>query len=122
MFTFKEFMDVLRAPGAKWAIEAAAPTQRVLSRDLDETKPSQNESDPVKNVSGVSPQTKKRRLDRWLDGFVRLFGSKAAFIFILLGLVAWAFLGISFAKAPEWAILISDIQAIVSYIYDSLLM
>ncbi|CAK7205597.1 hypothetical protein SEUCBS139899_008375 [Sporothrix eucalyptigena] len=122
MFTFKKVMDVLRAPGAKGAIEAAAPTQRVLSRDLNETKPSQNESDPVENVTGYSPQTKKRRLDQWLDCFVRLSGSEAAFIVILLGLLAWAFLGISFGQAPEWAILISDIQAIVSYIYDSLLM
>ncbi|KIH87263.1 low affinity iron transporter [Sporothrix brasiliensis 5110] len=122
MFTFKQFLAALRAPGAKGAIEAAAPTQRVLSHDGGEKKLSHAESGPAENVTGFSPLTKRRRLDRWLDRVVQLSGSQAAFVFTLTGLLAWAFLGISFADAPEWAIVISDVQAIVSYIYDSLLM
>lgn len=63
-----------------------------------------------------------KRLERFIDWLVRISGSKYTFIFIQLCLLAWAFLGIPFNQEALWPIFISDVQAIVSYVFDTLLM
>ncbi|ORX33308.1 hypothetical protein BD324DRAFT_640266 [Kockovaella imperatae] len=63
-----------------------------------------------------------KRLDRWLDKVVSLAGSQTVFGLILAGLVGWALLGIKFSSSEKWPALISDIQAVLCYVFDSLLM
>ncbi|PWN32676.1 Low affinity iron permease [Meira miltonrushii] len=63
-----------------------------------------------------------KRLERFIDWLVRVSGSKYTFIFIQICLLVWAFLGIPFSNQALWPIFISDVQAIISYIFDTLLM
>lgn len=124
MSTLRRLVDALRAPGFKGSIEEAAPTQHVLvmtsylvGRDTALAEPVLDE---YAMESAAKP--KGRRLDRWLDRLVHASGSEPVFLLILAGLLAWAFLGISYGNSPEWAVIVSDVQAIVSYVFDSLLM
>ncbi|POY73936.1 hypothetical protein BMF94_2978 [Rhodotorula taiwanensis] len=69
---------------------------------------------------GILPP--RGRLDRWLDTVVHWSGSLGFFVFVTAGLVAWAALGIAgFGQNTDWNVLISDIQAIGTYILDSFL-
>ncbi|KAH8549213.1 Low affinity iron permease-domain-containing protein [Umbelopsis sp. PMI_123] len=102
------FVQILCSPGARYDIESTAPTQRVTKEEENETH--------------YKPSIKTGRLDRWLDAVVQFSGSEYVFLFILTCLLAWAFLGIPFGSFNDWQILISDSQAILSYIFDSLLM
>ncbi|KAE8369176.1 Low affinity iron permease-domain-containing protein [Aspergillus caelatus] len=105
------FMDILRKPGAKPEIQGVAPTQHVIGKEaLD-----------YSDVKGYIPKSKPGMLDRWLDFVVRVSGSEPVFFLILAGLLTWALLGIKYGSTDSWQVLISDIQAIVSYIFDSFL-
>ena len=107
-------IQVLRKPGEKREIQGVAPTQRPPEKGKDETT-------QVVNVT-VHPERKKARmLDRWLDWVVRVSGSETVFFTILAGLLVWAFLGIGYGKSSSWEVIISDVQAVVSYAFDSLL-
>ncbi|RDA93036.1 hypothetical protein CP533_0697 [Ophiocordyceps camponoti-saundersi (nom. inval.)] len=110
-FTAKRFLALLSSYGAKGPIEHAAPTQRVKEGYAT-----------AANVTGYADKAKERALDRWLDRVVRASGSEPVFLFIVVGLVTWAFLGIPYSHTADWAVIISDVQAIVSYVFDSLLM
>ena len=124
-------MEAIRAPGAKGEIADAAPTQRAetflvtvaekgVNADVASTTlPSVV---PDGNQSGFVDKAKDRRMDRWLDAVVRFSGSEPVFLTIVVGLLVWAFLGIPFGSSADWAVIISDVQAIVSYIFDSFLM
>lgn len=74
----------------------------------------------TESVDGLTTKQVKR-LERFIDWLVRISGSKSTFIFIQICLLAWAFLGIPFSKQALWPIFISDVQAIISYIFDTLL-
>lgn len=63
-----------------------------------------------------------KRLERFIDWLVRISGSKYTFFIIQICLLAWAFLGIPYHNQALWPIFISDVQAIISYIFDTLLM
>ncbi|PFH61178.1 hypothetical protein XA68_18061 [Ophiocordyceps unilateralis] len=104
----KRLMALLASYGAKGPIEHTAPTQHVKDEET--------------NVTGYADKAKERALDRWLDRVVQASGSEPVFLFIVTGLVVWAFLGIPYGHTADWAVLISDVQAIVSYVFDSLLM
>lgn len=108
----ERFIQLLRAPGARGTITSAAPTQRV--------KDSPQVTDDT--ATGYTPPSKSGQLDRWLDTAVRLSGSEVMFLAIMAGLLTWAFLGISFRASTDWQVVISDVQAIMTYIFDSLLM
>ncbi|KND93996.1 Low-affinity iron/zinc ion transport protein fet4 [Tolypocladium ophioglossoides CBS 100239] len=121
----KPIREILASPEAKRAIEGVAPTQHVdrASKGTDEkTTIVSTEVVENQNITGYVEQTKERALDRGLDWLVRASGSEPVFLFIVAGLLAWAFLGIHYGDTTDWAVLISDIQAIVSYIFDSFLM
>lgn len=126
MFTLRQLIDALRAPGVKGSIEEAAPTQHVLVMALSPAGAGKDAalpepaSDQYATESAAKP--KGRRLDRWLDRLVQASGSEPVFLLILACLLTWAFLGIPYGGSPEWAVIISDVQAIVSYVFDSLLM
>lgn len=75
----------------------------------------------IENEDGLATKQVKR-LERFIDWLVRISGSKYTFIFIQIGLLTWAFLGIPFSNQALWPIFISDVQAIISYIFDTLLM
>ncbi|UKZ76879.1 hypothetical protein TrVFT333_004594 [Trichoderma virens FT-333] len=76
----------------------------------------------TKNITGYVDRVKKSRLDRWLDRVVKASGSQSVFFIMIGGLLIWALLGIRYGQSDNWAAIISDVQAIVSYFFDSLLM
>jgi low-affinity ferrous iron transport protein len=125
---FKQIIDFFASPGAKGAIEDAAPTQYILtdSTTSEEKKVivvgELEQSTPVKNITGYVNQAKKDRLDRWLDKVVKASGSQPVFFVMIAGLLIWAFFGIPYGQSDNWAAIISDVQAIISYFFDSLLM
>ncbi|KAF7588926.1 low-affinity Fe(2+) transport protein [Aspergillus hancockii] len=101
----------LRKPGAKPEIQGTAPTQRLAGQGgID--KP---------NVTVYTPRMNIGTLDRWLDIVVRVSGSEPVFFLILAGLLTWALLGIEYGSTDSWQVLISDVQAIISYVFDSFL-
>ncbi|PIG80329.1 low affinity iron transporter [Aspergillus arachidicola] len=111
MVQMDRFMNILRKPGAKPEIQGVAPTQHVAGKEaLD-----------YPDAKGYIPKSKPKMLDRWLDFVVRVSGSEPVFFLILAGLLTWALLGIKYGSTDSWQVLISDIQAIVSYIFDSFL-
>ena len=59
--------------------------------------------------------------NRWLDYVVRTSGSEIVFFTVLAGLVTWALLGIRYGHLDIWQVMISDIPAIISYIFDTFL-
>lgn len=124
MFTLRRLTDALRAPGVKGSIEEAASTQHVLVMALSSAGKDAALAEPVPDqyATEFAAKPKGRRLDRWLDRLVQASGSEPIFLLILACLFTWAFLGISYGNSPEWAVIISDVQAIVSYVFDSLLM
>lgn len=112
----KYVWEWLSKPGAKTDTCATAPTQHPdVFQDSAEGK-------GTGKVGRSVTKAKHRRLDRWLDATVRAAGSEFVFLFITAGLVAWAFMGIRFHHVDNWQILMSDTQAILCYVYDSLLM
>lgn len=124
--------DWLAAPGKKGPIADAAPTQvvaRLPGNDSGNEKTVMDEvtavdsksSDSVHNVTGYVDKQKEGRLDRWLDWVVWASGSEPVFLFIVSGLLVWALVGIKYGETSSWAVMISDIQAILSYLFDSLL-
>jgi low-affinity ferrous iron transport protein len=125
-------VKAIRAAGAKGEIADAAPTQLVNFNTVPATensqKPKKSLADtpgstiPPGNITGFVPKAKDRLLDRWLDTVVRLSGSELVFLAIVTGIVIWAFLGIRFGGSVQWAVIISDVQAIICYIFDSFLM
>lgn len=124
--------DWLAAPGKKGPIADAAPTQvvaRLPGNDYglgkivvaEVTTIDTKGSDSVHNVTGYVDKQKDERLDRWLDWVVWASGSEPVFLFIVAGLLVWALVGIKYGQTDSWAVMISDIQAILSYLLDSLL-
>ncbi|KAM5435177.1 hypothetical protein MferCBS31731_006474 [Microsporum ferrugineum] len=103
-------IQILRKPGAKGEISGIAPTQQVAEKEKT-----------VQNVTGYVTTSKRRMLDRWLDWVVRASGSKFVFFLILSGLLTWALLGIPYGKTSSWQVGISDVQAILCYVFDSFL-
>ncbi|KAJ5793393.1 uncharacterized protein N7503_009371 [Penicillium pulvis] len=105
----KNFKPVFRLE-----FEGKAETHQVSDKaELDTTNPL-----PLGYAVRASP----RLLDRWLDATVRWAGSAPVFLFIIAGLLTWAFMGIPYGDSDIWVAGISDVQAIMCYIFDSLLM
>ena len=122
-------VEAIRAPGSKGEIADVAPTQLAdppVSAEKDAKAAATDvalvPSTPDCNETGFVDKAKNKRMDRWLDAVVRISGSEPVFLTIVIGIVAWAFLGIQFGDSADWAVIISDVQAIVSYIFDSFLM
>jgi len=120
-------LHLLRAPGARHAVEVAAPTQQVFVVPSSQ----EGELDKVRGDLAIIPFTnnttyivppKRRRLDRYLDTVVEWSGSQFVFFFILFALILWAFLGIPFSGFTQWTVGISDGQAIINLMFDSFLM
>jgi low-affinity ferrous iron transport protein len=112
-------------PVCKREIQGVAPTHMVAQNGGGEKEGAQKKTTiqfTEVEIRGFSTKAKARRLDRWLDLIVSASGSEYVFFTILTGLIIWAFLGIPFHDDLTWPALISDIQAILSYIFDSLLM
>lgn len=110
------FMNILRSPGAREEVKGVAPTQQLDALQDDGI------SDSKAVNAGYTTQEKQRRLDRWLDWVVHMSGSASVFLVILAGLLTWALVGIKYHNVLDWQIIISDVQAILSYLFDSLLM
>ena len=114
------FLKLGYTPVFRREFTGLAPTQQV-SDDLVENEKKQV-SAPRVDFAGYAVKPKARTLDRWLDAVVRVSGSEYVFFSILVTLLIWAFLGIKFGTSLTWQAVISDAQAIFSYMFDSLLM
>ncbi|BGO95199.1 hypothetical protein NBRC10512_000982 [Rhodotorula toruloides] len=141
---FRRFITILASPGSRPALVVSAPSvlpagdiaaEKAIPRDdssLDLLKSDEKVAashddlatsptdSSVKVVDGiVAPRS---RLDRYLDTIVHWSGSLPFFLFISSGLVAWAVLGVAgYGHNTNWNVLISDIQAVLTYILDSFL-
>ncbi|KAI1854450.1 hypothetical protein JX265_012484 [Neoarthrinium moseri] len=123
---------LIRAPGSMEEVTHSAPVQLTPSHqrlDADshgaiELLPSASRRPPdlCQDPSGSALRKEAGLSDRWLDAVVRFSGSQFTLLMIVFGLLIWAFLGIPFGNSVSWAVIISNVQAIVCYIYDSLLM
>ncbi|KAJ5475059.1 hypothetical protein N7539_008125 [Penicillium diatomitis] len=111
----KSFRPVFRC-----AIEGAAETQRVAEEK--EVGVNVASTPATEEVSGYRVKTSPRRVDRWLDATVRVAGSAPIFLLIIAGLLTWALMGIRFGDSDVWVAAISDVQAILCYVFDSFLM
>jgi len=87
-----------------------------------ETGDQNTQTVPSAAVIELYTATKPYWLDRWLDIAVEASGSQPVFMLILVALLTWAFLGIRFGQDTDWQVIISDVQAIIGYVFDSLLM
>ncbi|KAJ5872604.1 uncharacterized protein N7529_004957 [Penicillium soppii] len=101
-------------------VEGAAETQLVVQSTQEKGK--DNDLMTVSDVSGYKPKASPRLVDRWLDLVVRVAGSAPIFLFIIGGLLVWALMGIHFGNSDVWVAIISDVQAILCYVFDSFLM
>lgn len=72
--------------------------------------------------SDVRGNVRSGRVDRFIDTVVRTSANPIMFAVIQMLLITWALLGIPYSDTPLWPIVISDAQAIVSYVFDTLLM
>lgn len=116
----EQIFKAIRTPGARRAVECAAPTQVVIDADQDEK--GQPITISVQNVNTFTVLAKAKLLDRWLDKVVEFSGSEFMFFTIIVALLTWAFLGIPFGQSNDWQVGISDAQAIINMIFDAFLM
>lgn len=112
---FKRVSETLRKPGTKGAVQGKAPTM-TLPQTIEFMDEEQASLKPL-----FSDIEKKRLLDRWLDKVVHASGSETVFYTILTALATWALLGIRFGRSDSWQVVISDVQAILCYVFDSFL-
>jgi low-affinity ferrous iron transport protein len=116
----ERIFNILRAPGARYAVEYAAPTQ-VLANVI-QYKTDEGVNISVENVNSYTVTTKPRLLDRWLDKAVKFSGSEFMFFSIMIAILVWAFLGIPYGQSNDWQVGISDAQAMINMIFDAFLM
>ncbi|KAK1090611.1 hypothetical protein LTR48_007952, partial [Friedmanniomyces endolithicus] len=123
MSALARLAEVLSSPGKKRNVRVSAATQ--AGSRITEDKHTHDDftgTIQAEIVAGYQIEPKQRRLDRWLDAVVAFSGSEFTFLLILALLVAWAFAGIRLSHDENWQVGISDVQAILSYIFDSFLM
>ncbi|KAI2841035.1 hypothetical protein CBS63078_9454 [Aspergillus niger] len=107
-------------PVFRCEFEGAAETQRVTNGK--DVKVDTAIVVATEDVSGYRVKASPKLVDRWLDASVRLAGSAPVFLFIIAGLLTWALMGIRFGNSDVWVAAISDVQAILCYVFDSFLM
>lgn len=116
MLSFNAIREALLAPGSQKVIMYQAPIYLP-----DELEPEDAKQQRVLTNESVRNGW-RQRLDYALDCVVRFSGSQLVFFTILVSLLVWALMGIRFGHDTNWQILISNVQAILCYVYDSLLM
>lgn len=114
------FLKAIRSPGAMVGVTDRAPSR--TPREGDKTEAISDSKALIKIDPGYMLAKKDKLLDRCLDRVVRASGSTPVFSAIQIGLWAWVFAGAAVAHDPLWQVLISDVQAILSYAFDSFLM
>lgn len=121
MAIFKRFGHAICAIGARTEVKNVAKTQ-VVPVDEKRLTVSIDEINHVDKNEAYRNTLHQKLLDRWLDKVVAFSGSTFMFFAILSGLLIWVFLGIPFGDAVDWQVGISDAQAILNMVFDSLLM
>jgi low-affinity ferrous iron transport protein len=107
-------------PILRCEFEGVAETQIVaVEKDIkyDVDVPIAEES-----VLGYKVKASPRLVDIWLDTVVHIAGSAPMFLLIIGGLLTWALMGVHFDQSDVWVAMISDVQAILCYVFDSFLM
>jgi low-affinity ferrous iron transport protein len=107
-------------PILRCEFEGVAETQIVaVEKDIkyDVDVPIAEES-----VLGYKVKASPRLVDIWLDTVVHIAGSAPMFLLIIGGLLTWALMGVHFGQSDVWVAMISDVQAILCYVFDSFLM
>jgi low-affinity ferrous iron transport protein len=114
----------LSAPGMRQQVTRTAKTMlpdksaQVTEHQLDTCQ----EGAALTNGLYATDEGKPRLLDRWLDSTVAASGSTPVLFLIVALVVLWALMGIRDGGSENWQVLISDAQALLCYIFDSLLM
>ena len=112
----QRIFEAIRALGRKTAISAAAEST-LVSRDTNIHCADNNSVKP----NTTTARATKNKLDHYLDLVVSFSGSPTVFLAIFSAVITWALLGIPFGSELSWAVTISNVQAIICYIQDSLL-
>ena len=107
-------------PVFRCEIEGAAETQPVAN--VKDAKDDAAIVTTAEDVSGYKVKASPRLVDYWLDVTIRVAGSAPVFLCIIAGLLTWALMGIRFGNSDVWVAAISDVQAILCYVFDSFLM
>lgn len=116
----ESFIKAIRSPGAMLGVTEAAPSR--MPREGDKAEVIVDRNVLIKADPGYTLAKKDKLLDRCLDQIVRASGSTPVFSCIQIGLWGWVLAGAAVAHDPLWQVLISDVQAIFSYAFDSFLM
>ena len=117
--------EVLSAPGSRKPVTKAATTQLLEPATISESGNGlglRTEDVSNANVYSVIDEEKPRLLDRCLDVVAAASGSSLALLTTAILILLWAFLGIPYGHSEDWQVVISDVQAVFCYIFDSLLM
>lgn len=114
-----DLLQAVQAVGRKTAVSAVArssPSSQQPELGVD----AQLDTDTEKTTSAVA--VTRQTLEEWLDATADFSGSFAVFMLTFGAVLTWALLGIEFGSTVSWAVTISNVQAVVCYVLDSLLM
>ncbi|KIW36998.1 uncharacterized protein PV06_10896 [Exophiala oligosperma] len=119
-------LEALSAPGSRKPVTVRATAQipehmavEVSSFELG-LEPEAVSS--VRNHAHPLDEGKPRLLDRWLDVVVAASGSSFALLATIAIVLLWAIMGVRYGGSEDWQVVISDVQAVFCYVFDSLLM
>ena len=119
-------VQALSAPGRRKPITTTAGTviprtESIQAAEHQVNVPQQSQSALTQDDNVIDEQ-KQKLLDRYLDAIVSASGSIPVLFLIWALVLLWALIGIRFGHSENWQVLISDVQALLCYVLDSLLM
>lgn len=106
------FVNFVSSIGERRGTNEAAPSISLAGKE---------ETQKSITTSAHIDTARPKLLDRWLDKVVSFSGSNSVLFFTIFVLLVWAFLGIKFGGVTGWQVGISDAQAIINMVFDSLL-
>ena len=118
-------IQALSAPGTRRPIARTAKTVIPESKSAQAAgheAEEQQQSQSAFTTYNVIDEEKQNFLDRCLDNIVTASGSTPVLFLIVVLVLLWALIGIRFGQSENWQVLISDVQALLCYVLDSLLM
>ena len=118
-------IQALFTPGARKPITKTARTASPESKSAQAAErevEGQQQPQSASTKYNVFDEEKQKFLDRCLDNVVTASGSTSVLFLIVALVLLWALIGIRFGQSENWQVLISDVQALLCYVLDSLLM
>lgn len=120
-------VEALSAPGSRKPVTARATAQvpehmTIQASNFELGMDPEAASPPHAHTLDIIDEEKPRLLDRWLDVVVAASGSTVALLATTATVLLWALMGIRYGGSEDWQVVISDVQAVFCYVFDSLLM